>query len=81
MNGGGAIGALFFALGAVLLFAIMFGFFLILPFFLFIGGIIAMMVSDRKRGRKSSNGETANEEEQVGASELLERDRARRRAV
>jgi len=46
---GGAIAALFFAIGALLLFALGFAFFLVLPFFIFIGGIVAMIVSDRKR--------------------------------
>lgn len=54
MNGGrnsagGAIGALFFAIGALLLFALGFAFFLVLPFFLFLAGIVAMIVSDRSR--------------------------------
>jgi uncharacterized membrane protein len=44
-----AFGALFFVLGALLLFAIGFQFFLILPFFVFLFGIVAMIVSDRKR--------------------------------
>lgn len=81
MNGGGAIGALFFTVGVLILFSLMFGLFLIVPFFLFLAGIIAMMVSDRRRGRKSSSQEAAEEEERVGASELLERDRAKRRTV
>lgn len=81
MNGGGAIGALFFTVGVLFLFALMFGIFLILPFFLFLAGIIAMMISDRRRGRKSSIQEAAEEEERVGAAELIERDRARRRAT
>jgi uncharacterized membrane protein len=46
---GGAIGALFFAIGALLLFAFGFAFFLILPFFVFLVGIVAMIISDRKR--------------------------------
>jgi uncharacterized membrane protein len=50
-SGGGVFGALFLALGLLLLFVISFGFFLILPFFIFLGGIIAVMISDRKRGR------------------------------
>lgn len=81
MNGGGAIGALFFTVGVLFLFALMFGIFLILPFFLFLAGIIAMMISDRRRGRKSSIQEAAEEEERVDAAELIERDRARRRAT
>lgn len=53
-SGGGVIGALFLSLGLLLLFLVSFGFFLILPFFIFIGGIIAMMISDRKRGGSKS---------------------------
>ncbi len=48
-SSGGAIAALFFAIGALLLFAVGFAFFLVLPFFVFLAGIIAMIVSDRKR--------------------------------
>lgn len=78
MNGGGAIGALFFAIGALILFALLFSLFLILPFFIFLAGIIAMMISDRKRSRKDPD---EPEVERVGAAELLERDQARRRGV
>ena len=52
MNGGGAIGALFFTLGLMVLFVIMFSTFLILPFFIFIAGIIAMIVSDRRNSSR-----------------------------
>ncbi len=48
-SSGGAIAALFFAIGALLLFAFGFAFFLVLPFFIFLGGIVAMLVSDRRR--------------------------------
>ena len=78
MNGGGAIGALFFAIGALILFALVFSLFLILPFFLFLAGIVAMMVSDRRRSRKEPDGPEA---ERVGAAELLERDQASRRGA
>lgn len=52
-----AFGALLFVLGLLLLFAIGFAFFLILPFFVFLFGIVAMIVSDRKRspGRVAEN--------------------------
>ena len=50
-RGGSVVGSLFVALGLLLLFVVSFGFFLILPFFIFVGGIIAVMISDRKRGR------------------------------
>lgn len=52
MSGGGAIGALFFTLGVMVLFVIMFSTFLILPFFIFIAGIIAMIVSDRRNSSR-----------------------------
>jgi uncharacterized membrane protein len=45
----GAIGALLFVVGVLIIFAIGFDFFLVVPFFIFIIGIIAMFVSDRKR--------------------------------
>ena len=50
-GGGGAVAALFMALGILLLFVDSFGLFLILPFFIFLGGIVAMMFSDRRRGK------------------------------
>lgn len=51
MNGGGVIGALVFVIGVLAAFALLFGLFLIVPFFIFLGGIVAMMISDRKRNR------------------------------
>ena len=78
MNGGGAIGALFFAIGALILFALIFSIFMILPFFLFLAGIVAMMISDRRRSKNKSD---EPEPERVGAAELLERDQARRRGA
>ena len=57
MNGGGAIGALFFTLGLMVLFVIMFSTFLILPFFIFIAGIIAMIVSDRRNSSRRNEDE------------------------
>ncbi len=62
-GGGGAIGALFFVVAALLIFALAFDFFLILPFFVFIFGMIAMMVSDRKRSSDSRPGPVADDEE------------------
>jgi uncharacterized membrane protein len=61
-GGGGGIGALFFVLGALLIFAIGFDLFLIVPFFVFIFGMIAMMVSDRKRSSDSRPGPSADDE-------------------
>jgi uncharacterized membrane protein len=62
-SGGGPIGALFFVLGVLLIFAIGFDFFLIVPFFIFIGGIIAMLISDRRRSSGPAPAEPASEEE------------------
>ncbi len=57
-SSGGAIAALFFAIGALLLFAVGFAFFLVLPFFVFLAGIVAMIVSDRKRDSGPARTET-----------------------
>lgn len=52
MNGsGGALGALFFVIGLLLLFCVLFTTFLVIPFFIFLAGIVAMVISDRKRGK------------------------------
>jgi hypothetical protein len=56
VNGGGVFGALIFSIGALILFALLFSTFLVVPFFVFLGGIIAMMISDRNRGRGSDDG-------------------------
>lgn len=57
MNGGGGVfGALVFVIGVLIAFAILFGFFLIVPFFVFLAGIVVMLVSDRKRGGGSEGG-------------------------
>lgn len=53
-SGGSAIGALFVVIGLLLLFSIFFNLFLVVPFFIFLGGIVAMLVSDSRRGRKES---------------------------
>ncbi|MBN8866934.1 MAG: hypothetical protein J0H98_05235 [Solirubrobacterales bacterium] len=49
-GGGGAIGALFFVIGVLIVFALLFSTFLVIPFFVFLAGIIAMLISDRNRG-------------------------------
>jgi len=48
---------LFFTLGVMVLFVIMFSTFLILPFFIFIAGIIAMIVSDRRNSSRRNEDE------------------------
>jgi ABC-type bacteriocin/lantibiotic exporter with double-glycine peptidase domain len=60
---GSAIGAFFFVVAVLVIFAIGFDFFLIVPFFIFIIGIIAMMISDRKRSSDSAPRQTASEPE------------------
>jgi uncharacterized membrane protein len=68
VNGtGGAISALFAALGLLLLFVFSFSFFLILPFFIFLGGIVAMLVSDRKRGKTNDSAATEAKPPERGA--------------
>ena len=69
MNGGGAFGALVFVIGVLILFAIMFGLFLIVPFFIFLAGIVVMLVSDRKR---DSGGNGNDEPEAVEVVEVVE---------
>ena len=71
MNGGGIIGALIFVIGILILFALLFSTFLIVPFFVFLGGIIAMLISDRKRGR-GGNDEPPPETEVVEVVETTE---------
>lgn len=66
-GGGGVIGALFMALGLLLLFVISFGFFLILPFFIFLAGIIAVMISDRKRGKPAKEPPAAVDHSEQGS--------------
>jgi len=56
VNGGGVFGALIYVIGVLIVFAILFGFFLIVPFFVFLGGMIVMFVSDRQRAKESDNG-------------------------
>ncbi|MCB0862412.1 MAG: hypothetical protein KDB66_04280 [Solirubrobacterales bacterium] len=56
MNGGGVFGALIYVIGILIVFAILFGFFLVVPFFVFLGGMIAMFVSDRRRDKEAGNG-------------------------
>lgn len=58
-SGGGVFGALIFVIGILVAFAVMFGFFLVVPFFIFLAGIVVMLVSDRKRGRGDDGPEKA----------------------
>jgi uncharacterized membrane protein len=60
-SAGGAFAALFFAIGVLILFAVGFAFFLIVPFFIFLAGIVAMIISDRKR---DSGGQAEPEEQE-----------------
>ena len=69
MNGGGVFGALVFVIGVLILFAIMFGFFLIVPFFIFLAGIVVMLVGDRKN---SSNGNGDGKVEETEVVEVVE---------
>jgi len=46
------IGALLFVLGLMILFALLFSTFLVLPFFIFLAGIVAMIISDRKNASR-----------------------------
>jgi hypothetical protein len=61
-SGGGVFGALIFVIGILLAFAVMFGFFLIVPFFIFLAGVVVMLVSDRRdsSGSGGGNGGSAN---------------------
>lgn len=67
MNGGGVFGALIFVIGILLAFAVMFGFFLVVPFFIFLAGVVVMLVSDRKRG-----GGGDSEKDQESTVEVVE---------
>jgi uncharacterized membrane protein len=71
------MGALLFVIGVLIAFALMMGVFLILPFFLFLAGIVAMMVSDRRREKKTSD----EEAEAVEPVEVVESDSASARPV
>ena len=63
MNGGGVFGALIFVIGILVAFSVLFGLFLIVPFFIFLAGIVAMLVADRKRGDdRPSKTETEEDE-------------------
>lgn len=80
-GGGGAIGALIFVLGILIAFALLFSVFLILPFFIFIAGIIAMVISDRKRDRQKSDGDAEAERKRQEADDAIDRENARQRAL
>lgn len=48
-SGGSGFAALVATVGLLIAFSIFFNLFLIVPFFIFIGGIIAMVISDHRR--------------------------------
>ncbi|MBN8869697.1 MAG: hypothetical protein J0H66_07440 [Solirubrobacterales bacterium] len=67
---GGVFGALIFVIGILLAFAVMFGFFLIVPFFIFLAGVIVMLVSDR-RDRGGNGGGSTTTVETVETTEVV----------
>lgn len=72
-NGGGVFGALIFVVGVLIVFAIMFGLFLIVPFFIFLAGIVLMVVSDRRGGGSQEvHGKDAKNQETVETVEVVE---------
>ncbi len=71
-SGGGVFGALIFVIGILLAFAVMFGLFLIVPFFIFLAGIIWMLVSDRKGGGDEGSKSSASQAETVEVVETKE---------
>lgn len=72
MNGGGAFGALVFVIGVLILFAIMFGLFLFVPFFIFLAGIVVMLVGDRKNASKSNGNGNGNGNGKTTETEIVE---------
>lgn len=60
-TGGSAFAALVSAIALLIVFAIFFNLFLIVPFFIFLGGIVAMLVSDSRRGRKKDSAQAETE--------------------
>lgn len=80
-NSGGVFGALLFTIGILVLFAIAFGLFLIVPFFFFLAGIIAMIFSDRKRDRREEDVDAEQERKDQDAQDAVERENARQRAL
>ena len=72
-SGGGVFGALIFVVGILIAFAILFGFFLIVPFFVFLAGIIVMLVSDRRGGGSENvHGKDAKNQDPVETVEVVE---------
>jgi len=69
-GGGGVFGALIFVVGALIVFGLLFSTFLIVPFFIFLGGIVAMLISDRKRSREEDI--VYGQKEQAGEDEGAE---------
>lgn len=72
-SGGGVFGALIFVIGILAVFAVMFGLFLIVPFFIFLAGIVVMLVSDRRGGgNENVHGKDAKNQEAVETVEVVE---------
>lgn len=75
------MGALLFVIGVLALFVLMMGLFLVLPFFLFLAGIVAMMVSDRRRGRRDDDDDVVVVEDRDETVEIVESGNGRRGTV
>ncbi len=54
-SGGSVFGALVVTIGLLIAFSVFFNLFLVVPFFIFLGGLVAMFISDRRRGREESS--------------------------
>lgn len=64
-SGGGVVGALIFVIGILIAFSLMFGLFLIVPFFIFLAGVIVMLVADRRQDSGSNGNGDAKKTETV----------------
>lgn len=67
-NNGGVFGALLFVAGALIAFAVLFGFFLIVPFFVFLGALIWMLINDRRSRREEGASTDAGSADQIEAT-------------
>jgi membrane protein implicated in regulation of membrane protease activity len=69
-GGGSGIVALVTALALLIAFAVLFTTFLVVPFFIFLAGIVAMIVSDRKRDpERVAEEKQEAEQAKIGAAE------------